>query len=98
MALASPPIHGYELAIDSVASGRGYTLCVPSVDRVDDDLVFRPIADAVAPIQAVLLSRLIDDDTPRVSSTPLTSGDVSDASSLVRRRYQDRLTDHDQTR
>ena len=56
----SPPIHGYELAIASVASGRGYTLCVPSVARVDDDLVFRPIADAVAPIRAVLLTARAD--------------------------------------
>src|SRR5579875_1652268 len=52
-----PAVQGQELAIASVATGRGYTLCVPSLPRPDDALVLRPLADPVPPLTSHLLVR-----------------------------------------
>lgn len=56
---------GHELAVASVAAGRGYTLCLPTLNHPDDQLVLRALAEPVPPIDMLLLTRR-DDDTPAV--------------------------------
>lgn len=50
-----PPVSGHDMAIASVAAGRGYALCVPADTPVDAELAFVPLAERVAPLRVVLL-------------------------------------------
>lgn len=55
-----PTVHGHELAIASVAAGRGYTLCVLPSAHVAPDLVFLPLHEQVPPVKIVLRTRRAD--------------------------------------
>jgi DNA-binding transcriptional LysR family regulator len=52
-----PDVHGYEMAFASVAANRGYTLCVPALTKVDDDLTFLPLEESVPSLRTALLTR-----------------------------------------
>ncbi|MFI1564446.1 LysR family transcriptional regulator [Streptomyces sp. NPDC020490] len=55
-----PGVHGHEMAMASVAAGRGYTLCVPEQPLSDDDVTFAAIAEEVPPLEMCLLTRRDD--------------------------------------
>jgi DNA-binding transcriptional LysR family regulator len=55
-----PTVQGHEMAMASVASGRGYTLCIPEQPLADDDVTFRAVTQEVPPLEMSLLVRRDD--------------------------------------